>query len=278
MSHVSLRLLEAGYCRVPEFLSIRGGSLRPVRFPASVAVIEHPREGIILFDTGYSPHFHAQTRHFPNRFYAWATPVTIAPEDTAERQLAALGIQTGDVRTVILSHFHADHVAGVSDFSNARYLYLRAAYSTLMNLGDWGSIRAGFLRGLLPGDFEPRSRPLEPEDLRHDSGLGPFPKGFDIFNDGSILAIPLPGHAPGHLGLLIQTAEGRTLLAGDACWSRQAFLEQRLPPLLIHRASHDPAGYVDTLSRLHALANAYPDLRILPSHCRESYAKATGVA
>ena len=69
MSTVSLRLLEAGYCRVPEFLSIRGGSLRPVRFPASVAVIEHPREGVILFDTGYSPRFHGI--HSPDEVTQW---------------------------------------------------------------------------------------------------------------------------------------------------------------------------------------------------------------
>ena len=58
---VKLYLGAAGYCTHPEFLTLRGGSFRPVRFPAGFACILHPDHGPILLDTGYSSRFFEET-------------------------------------------------------------------------------------------------------------------------------------------------------------------------------------------------------------------------
>ena len=43
---------------------------------------------------------------------------------------------------------------------------------------------------------------------------GPFAASH-VAGDGRLLVVPLPGHTPGHAGLLV---DGETLLAGDASW------------------------------------------------------------
>lgn len=57
MIRVGFRWLERGSCRHPQAMTIRGGSLCAVDFPALVGVIDHPDRGLFLFDTGYDPAF-----------------------------------------------------------------------------------------------------------------------------------------------------------------------------------------------------------------------------
>src|SRR5580704_3485343 len=101
-------LLSAGFCTHPEAMTRRGAGWGACRFPAGFALIRHAREGAILFDTGYSERFHAQTAHFPAALYARITPVHVSAVQTARHQLMLFGVAPSDVRFVILSHFHAD--------------------------------------------------------------------------------------------------------------------------------------------------------------------------
>ncbi|MEI2826429.1 MAG: MBL fold metallo-hydrolase [Dermatophilaceae bacterium] len=123
MTAVRVELIVAGSCRSVGGLAVAGQGLRPIDFPALVAVIEHPRTGIVLFDTGYTDRFDEQTRPFPQRFYRWLTPMRLAPEATVVAQLAARDISADDVEHVVVSHLHADHVAGLRDFPRARITF-----------------------------------------------------------------------------------------------------------------------------------------------------------
>ena len=69
MTRVRLHLLTVGRCRHPEWVTIRGGGLRPIEFPALAALIVHPTIGPILYDTGYADRFETATQPFPERFY-----------------------------------------------------------------------------------------------------------------------------------------------------------------------------------------------------------------
>jgi len=47
--------------------------------------------------------------------------------------------------------------------------------------------------------------------------LGPFPAAVDIFDDGSVYIVDMPGHLPGHINLLCRVSENRWIcLCGDA--------------------------------------------------------------
>ncbi|SFB50448.1 Glyoxylase, beta-lactamase superfamily II [Cohnella sp. OV330] len=282
---VELKLMSAGYCVHPEFVTIRGGSLRTAAYPAGFALIRHPAQGWILFDTGYSARFEALTRRLPYALYRRLTPIRYREEDAAVRQLARLGIRADEIGTVILSHFHADHIGGARDFPNARFLYPEAAYAPLRRLGPVRSTRAGFLPGLLPDGFADLATPIErTASWTPLPGPSPLIGGWDLLGDGSLIAVSLPGHAAGQIGLLLHASDGphpaapsraegptRCLLCADAAWSSLALRENRPPHPAAGIVMDDRRAYRDSFALLRRWQAADPALVIVPSHCREFF-------
>ncbi|MFC3798983.1 MBL fold metallo-hydrolase [Cohnella sp. GCM10012308] len=214
---VELKLMAAGYCVHPEFVTIRGGSLRTAAYPAGFALIRHPAQGWILFDTGYSARFEALTQRLPYALYRRLTPVRYREEDAAVRQLERLGIRPDEIGTVILSHFHADHIGGARDFPGARFMYPEAAYAPLRRLGPVRSTRAGFLPGLLPDGFAEMAMPIERAAAWTPlPGPSPLSGGWDLLGDGSLIAVSLPGHAAGQIGLLLHASDWQRSKADGA--------------------------------------------------------------
>lgn len=269
MKRCGLGLAACGACRHPEIATRLGGSLRPVEFPSLVGLVEHPDEGLVLFDTGYDPAFFAATEPFPERLYRWTTPVRLRERDTAAAWLRRLGHKPEDVRTVVLSHFHGDHMAGLHQFPAARLFCSRAGRTTLRRHGRLGRVRRGLLDALVPRDLDARSTWFEDcSRVALPSAYSPFAQAADLFGDGSLLAVELPGHCPGHWGLALRLPDDRdVLLAADAAWSMTAVERNDPPPRLTTALMGATAPYRATLNRLHALHRANPDLLILPSHC-----------
>ena len=273
-TRVSLHLLTVGRCRHPEWVTIRGGGLRAVEFPALAALIIHPTEGPILYDTGYADRFRDVTQPFPERFYRWLTPPELPPHERLLSQLAAHGIAAGDVSRVLVSHLHADHVAGLRDLPRARFSALEADVAVAQGTSALGMLLRGVIPALLPPDFASR---LDPVDARPVRDLGaawtPFARAFDLIGDGSLLGVPLPGHAPAQLGVLLRTTDDEeVLLAADACWSGRAVREARRPSRLAGFIFDDWTRYCATLDGLGAVSARQPGLTIIPSHCATTIA------
>lgn len=268
MRRIDLSLVETGSCRHPEIATIAGGSWRPAVFPALVGVITHPGEGTILFDTGYDPTFTAATRPLPERLYRWLTPPVITAP-IADR-LAAGGIDPAGIQHVVLSHFHGDHASGLLRFPNATVHCARAGLASVWGRGRLRALAAGTLAGLLPPDLPRRSAFFEDQPVVPlPSDLLPFESGADLLGDGSILAVPLPGHCPGHWGVLVHEARGLHFLVADAAWSSTAIRENRPPPRITSTLLGDTIQGRHTLSQLHALRTRNPELILTPSHCAE---------
>lgn len=272
---VKLTLLHAGYCTNPEHLVIRGGRWKHIPLPAMFALIEHPRFGVMLYDTGYSQRFFDETRRYPNKLYAQITPVHLREDEIAVCQLEARGIRPEDVERVFISHFHADHVAALSDFTRASYVHFRHAFEAVCNLRGISALSKAYLRGLIPSDFGSRQSAIDSASpIKLPSEYAPFTCGYDLLGDESVIAVELPGHAVGQMGLFIRTNDGRvTFLVGDACWMKRAYQENRPPHILANVLFSDAAAYRATLNDLHMFHQAQPDVRIVPSHCAESLAQ-----
>ena len=70
----------------------------------------------------------------------------------------------------------------------------------------------------------------------------------DVFEDGSVVMLTLPGHTPGHSGLLVRLASGPVLLSGDT-WHFAEQVERRgVPPFNANRA--ESLASMDRLERL----------------------------
>ncbi len=273
---MGLRLLRVGRCRHPEWVTIRGGRFGPIDFPALVALILHPTAGPILYDTGYADRFEQATERFPGRIYRWLTPVRLPEEERLETQLRALGVALPEISRVLISHLHADHVAGLRDLPRSCFTALErdvAAHLGPNAVRGFAALRRGVLPDLLPDDFESRldlADSLAPVDL--GPSFAPFSRGYDLIGDRSLIGIPLPGHSPAQLGVLLRTEEDApVLLAADSCWSARAWREQRLPTFLARPLFADWGDYKATLGGLKKVATGHPELTIVPSHCTETF-------
>lgn len=275
---VGVDLIVAGHCTQLERFTRSGGAWWPIEFPSLVAVIRHPTAGVVLFDTGYAPRFATATARWPYRLYPLLLPVTCAPWDTVLSQLADRGINPGEVRTIVLSHLHGDHVSGLRDFPEARILLGAGALPDgWRDRSAWSNTAHGFVPALLPDDVAQNVEYPDPDSVVCTGLGGLLDAGHDPFGDGSVVTVPLPGHTDGHQGLWLpnEGPEG-LLLVGDACWTERAYTHGELPVGFILR-SGDEQRYRAVAADLARLHRERPQLLIVPSHCRPSIRRAQAV-
>lgn len=261
-------VLDTGYCLAWEHHLMRGGRRRKIACHAIVALLGHPRYGWTLWDTGYAPRMFQATRTLPFMLYRLATPLRLRPELAVVAQLDRWALRPSDIRRVIVSHFHADHVAGLRDFPTAEIIATRSAYEHAMAYEGLSALRRGLIPALLPDDMRERVNLLPSFEGTPLPGLGAT---HDLFGDGSALLVALPGHARGQIGLLADTERGRLLFAADGCWLSRAAREQRPPHAITSLFVDDPHAARKTLRALHVYMAACPDVRFVPSHCPEAF-------
>lgn len=265
---VRLRLLTTGYCTVAASHVLRGAPSTPLDCHALVALIEHPDHGPLLWDAGYAPRLLEALRPWPFPIYRMATPLCIEPELAAAAQLARMGIAPEAIGHVIVSHFHADHIAGLRDFPAAAIVADADAIDSIIGLTGVAALRRAFVPALLPKDFARRAYPV---GRFEGPPVAPFGASYDLFGDGALLLLRLPGHARGQLGLLARTASGPVLLAADGAWLSRSIRERRGPGLAGYLIADSPRALDETLAKLHAFSSEHPEVPIIPTHCPESY-------
>ena len=264
---VHATMLNAGYCPAREAMLIPGGSvLRRINVPAMFTLIEHPERGVGLFDTGYAARFHGATQAWPFRLYRWMTPARIGPAGDAVAQLRARGVAADTVAWIVVSHFDPDHIGGLCDFPRARVYCARDAWNAIQGLRGIAAMRRRLLPGHVPDDLVSRVTLLDPFA---GPPLGPLSATHDLFSDGAIRLVSLPGHAPGHLGAVVRVRGGSTwFLTADAAWCRAAIRAGRggVHRRLAHNRAMQDASY----SLLRSVSKTFPDWVVIPSHCPEA--------
>lgn len=269
------RLLDTGYCTAHESMLLRGARRVTIACHALVALIEHPQHGMIVWDTGYAPRMLNATERLPWRLYRRATPLHIAPELSLAAQLDRIGIAPESIGTLILSHLHADHVAGLRDLPSARIVLHRAALDEWRRRTGLRALGRAIVPALFPPDFAARAQPIDRFDGAALPGLGAT---HDLLGDGSILLVELPGHARGQIGAFLPSADRPVLLAADGAWHSRAIRERRPPHPLTYLFVDDRRAVQHTLAALHDFAVARPDVLIVPTHCPEIYAREIALA
>jgi N-acyl homoserine lactone hydrolase len=177
--------------------------------PIHAWLIEH-EEGPILIDTGEL----AEVRDAPFARFSVEREQEIGPS------LKALGVEPGDVRTVVLTHLHGDHMNGLPALPGARVL-ISAAEARYAASPGARVIRAA-TRQPLPAGFDP-------EHISFDGpALGGFPASRTLTADGAVQLVPAPGHTPGHMAVLVIEGELHRLIAGDCSYDQAQLLELRV--------------------------------------------------
>lgn len=268
--HLQLQchILDTGYCVAWEHHLIQGGRRRKIACHSLAALLCHPQHGLLLWDTGYAPRILEATQRWPFFLYRYATPLRLHPKLSVVAQLERWDLKPGDIRHIIISHFHADHIAGLRDFPEAELIASRAACEDIAWRHGLRALHRAFIPALLPDNFDKRVKLLPPFDGPSLPALGPT---HDLFGDGSLLLVALPGHARGQIGLLAQTGRSRFFFAADGCWLRRSIRERRPPARVTHLFVDDPHAVRTTIDHLYDFAQACPDVVIVPSHCPEAF-------
>ncbi|MBY9068046.1 MBL fold metallo-hydrolase [Hyphomonas sp. WL0036] len=230
----------SAFVSAPERLVLRGGRWRALRIPVRYGRFDHPVFGRCLIDTGYSPRVTGGKRSFP----LWLYSKVLNPQLTAD----ALPARAPEIDTILLSHLHADHVSALKDYPSARIFADRASVAHFLSSSWLARTHKGCFRELLPDDLAARLTPFEASPRAPaPHGLG---DGFDIFGDGSVLAVPLPGHMRGHTGFVFTGGVAPLLYAADADWLSQAILEDRSPGAPARFILDDASAAAETSDRI----------------------------
>jgi glyoxylase-like metal-dependent hydrolase (beta-lactamase superfamily II) len=182
-------------------------------------LIETDAHGLVLIDTGYGlrdvDHPHRPPHPRITRTMRTMLNIKLREQETAIRQIEALGFSASDVRHIVLTHLDFDHAGGLEDFPHAAVHLLDKEYSAA----------AGPRTGFVPRNRYRPSQFDEVRDWRRYGATGEPWFGFDAVRglEGlppEILLVPLPGHTWGHAGVAIRKADGWLLHAGDAYFYR----------------------------------------------------------
>ncbi|MBZ9660987.1 MBL fold metallo-hydrolase [Mesorhizobium sp. ESP-6-4] len=232
-----------------ERLILRGGRWQSVRLRVRYGLFFHPTAGPVLIDTGYtSEALSGERRSRTLRLYG----ALLKPELNADEQvlpvLRRFDLSPDDIRTIIVTHFHADHISGLSLFRNARFIASDAAWARVKARGPGRNLRHGVFAELFPPDFEARLEGISAKPRVTPQGA--IPGGGDLFGDGSVIAVDLPGHADGQFGLLFTGPAQPLLYAVDAQWLLNALTESRTPGFPATLIAEDAAAIEPTSAML----------------------------
>lgn len=265
MENMRVEIIQSGECRVSARLINTSDSLRTAAVPVYSLVALHPH-GTVLIDTGHAPRFNDVTRRFPACVYRWITRMSSYGHPTVSEWL--LNNKIAPPEHAALTHAHADHIAGTRDFDNTTFWITEATRELAKQhkKTSFASLKQGFIPELLPEDIVGRAKtiPFAPLDWKYREHL---PTGFDLFNDEQVVIVPLPGHAPGHCGVVLKTSNLGTLFyLSDAVWDIRAITERARSSRLASWL-HETHAYHKTIHSIRALLLAFPEIKPLPCHC-----------
>lgn len=216
-------------------------------------LLKHPQRGNFIIDTGVSQ----KLLDDPGKEgFNWLVRQAMHLDRLHIRQSTEQILQRVDHRLsgVFFTHLHADHISGLPDIANDVPLYIGALEST-----D-SSFKNLFVRGLtdqLLKDKQPLQEWHFQADPQHN-----FEGIIDVFEDGSVFAISVPGHSPGSTAFLIRTTTGPVLLTGDACITRWGWDHTVEPGAF----TADHPRNLENLKRMKELVARHPQIAVRLGH------------
>jgi N-acyl homoserine lactone hydrolase len=197
--------------------------------PVPSVLLRHA-QGNVLFDTGCNPAVATNPELRWGALTRVMTPI-MKPDDNVLSGLNCMGLTPEDIDVVVCSHLHPDH-CGCNEFFKRATLIVHAR--------EIEAARApgAEAQGYLPVEWD------------HPSPIDEVTAERDVFGDGRIVLLPLPGHTPGTLGALIQLERtGSFLLAADT-----VSLSETLDEGIVPRNTWNADALVKSLNEIRHIA------------------------
>jgi N-acyl homoserine lactone hydrolase len=171
---------------------------------------------------------------------------TESPKTSIVELLGRLQIKPEQVKYLGISHYHHDHIGQAASLAQA---------TLLIGKGDWDVLKAEQPpERMKPDEFASWRKLLAPW-VSGGSKVEPLSRDKkDVFGDGTVVMLSMPGHTPGHHTLLVRLAQmGPVLLSGDATHFRENYEINGVPTWNFNRA--------DTLASLDRFKEIAKNLR-----------------
>jgi len=147
-------------------------------------------------------------------------------------QLRQIDVRPEQIELIGISHWHFDHTGQAGRFPQARLLMGRGDVELLRGASPPDQDSANALAHWLTG-------PGQLEQVTGDR---------DVFGDGRVVMLTLPGHTPAHYALLVRLASGPVLLSGDTYHFTEQVANRGVPPFNHNRA--DSLASMDRFDRI----------------------------
>ncbi|MBS0351982.1 MAG: N-acyl homoserine lactonase family protein [Proteobacteria bacterium] len=195
MNKVRLYSLHGGYIDIHDMSIFSDTHFYPPqsrRLANPCFLIQHP-QGWLLWDFGLGDQYLNHPFENIQGGFTFIVPISLAS------QLKQLSLTPNDITFIALSHNHIDHTGNLNLFSKATLLMQQTEYQQIEQ---------------------------KPNNIKKIL----FSGNYDVFGDGTIEILSMPGHTPGHASLKVNLAnEGTLILSGDLYHTRQAYLHRLVP-------------------------------------------------
>ncbi len=243
MENIRIHILHCGRVCVSPYLPFGGKNCNLIKaaglttrkkdrlwLPVSAYLIECSK-GKILVDTGWSREMSpdgaynrsAQIRHMSLPLY-FVNQGEIAKGEAVHEQLRRLGIDPGELDCVLLTHLDCDHASGLKQVRTAKRILVSKdevacakKYKVRYAASMWENVP------LTEFSFE-------------DTGIGPAGKSYDLFGDGAIQLISIPGHSNGLFAVQITNSQGKyVLLYSDGGYASKSWQQMICPGIAVNK-------------------------------------------
>jgi glyoxylase-like metal-dependent hydrolase (beta-lactamase superfamily II) len=217
-------------------------------------VIKHPTKGTFIIDTGVE----TAMRTDPSK-----SAVSALVRGAMGMEKVKVNLSLGEwlakgntLDGVFLTHLHADHIMGLPDVAASTPVYSGPGEASATNVLHF------LVRGTTDAEFEGKG-PINEWAFEADA-TGTFDGVLDVFGDGSVWALWVPGHTPGSTAYLVRTKTGPVLFTGDACHTRWGW-EHHVEP---GTYTADGPRSVVSFQKLQQLVQAHPGIEVRFGHQR----------
>ncbi|WP_324192532.1 MBL fold metallo-hydrolase [Nocardia transvalensis] len=229
-------------------------SLRELPMAMGAFLVEHPRARFLV-DPALCAGVHDRVLPgvpFPLRLLVSPDKPVLGLADA----LAARDLSGADIDFTLATHLHWDHVSGLLELPDSVEMRVPGIEY------EWAMAGAEAPYGVVRAPL--RERAIGRVELDGPPVLT-FTRSHDLFGDGAVVLVDLPGHTPGSVGVLLAVDDGtRVLLAGDAIWNtlQIELIREKAPmPGQLFDADRDRA--FETIQRLHSLPAG---IEVIASH------------